>query len=152
HFRRRVAEMGADFDHFAYGISGLGIATEPDHVLRPDDVLYVDFGCVCGHYFSDGGTTLAVAPPSCELERGHGILRRAIAAGAALLRPGAKSSDVRNNMWNELLAHGISASFPHGHGIGLEVRDYPILVADNGLRIRDHCMDEPSDIPLESGM
>ena len=55
-------------------------------------------------------------------------------------------------MWSALTAQGITASFPHGHGIGLEVRDYPILVADNGLRIRDHCVDEPSDIPLEPGM
>jgi Xaa-Pro aminopeptidase len=41
---------------------------------------------------------------------------------------------------------------PHGHGVGLEVRDYPIVVPANGLRIRDDCIDEPADLPLEENM
>jgi Xaa-Pro aminopeptidase len=48
--------------------------------------------------------------------------------------------------------HDITASFPHGHGLGLEVRDYPIIVADNEKRIRDDCVDVSSDLPLESDM
>jgi Xaa-Pro aminopeptidase len=50
-----------------------------------------------------------------------------------------------------LEAHGIS-SFPHGHGMGLEPRDYPIIVPDSGLRVRDDCVDEPADLPIEAGM
>ena len=46
----------------------------------------------------------------------------------------------------------MAASFPHGHGIGLEVRDYPILVPDKGGRIADECVDEAADLPLEAGM
>ena len=48
--------------------------------------------------------------------------------------------------------NGITASNPHGHGLGLEIRDYPILVADNSLRLRDDCIDLPSDLPLEVDM
>ena len=55
-------------------------------------------------------------------------------------------------MWAALEERGIAVSFPHGHGVGLEVRDYPILVADTGLRIRDDCVDEPADLPLEENM
>ena len=47
---------------------------------------------------------------------------------------------------------GITNSFPHGHGLGLEVRDYPILVPQNGLEIRDDCIAVDSDLPLEEGM
>ena len=68
------------------------------------------------------------------------------------MRPGEKASEVRAAMWKTLTAHGFTASYPHGHGLGLEVRDYPILVDDNGLRIRDDCVDVPSDVPLEAGM
>ncbi len=55
-------------------------------------------------------------------------------------------------MWEALTEHGVTHSFPHGHGIGLEVRDYPIIVPDNGLRIQDDCIDIPSDLPFEAGM
>ena len=48
--------------------------------------------------------------------------------------------------------NGMNGGFPHGHGIGLEVRDYPILVPNNGLRIKDDCIDIPSDLELETGM
>ena len=55
-------------------------------------------------------------------------------------------------MWDTLESNGVRNSYPHGHGLGVEVRDYPILVADNGRRIKDECVDEPSDLPLEAGM
>jgi Xaa-Pro aminopeptidase len=151
-FRVRVAELGADVDHFAFGMGGVGIGLEPEHVLTEDDVLFVDFGCVFDHYLSDGGTTLAMAEPSANLRARHAAIRRSLDAGTAAVKPGAKSSLVRDEMWNALQENGFTASFPHGHAIGLEVREYPILVADNGRRIKDDCVDEPSDVPLEEGM
>ena len=69
-----------------------------------------------------------------------------------MVRPGVKSSEVRAVMWDTLNARGITATFPHGHGMGLEVRDYPIIVADNGLRISDDCVDVASDLPFEENM
>lgn len=152
HYRTRVAEAGADFDHFAFGVRGLGIAMEPNYVLTEDDVLYVDFGCIYRHYFSDTGTTLTTGDLPAALRDRHAALRACVAAGVEALRPGANSSAVRDAMWQTLNEHGITASFPHGHGFGLELRDYPILVADNGLRIKDDCVDVPSDLPLEANM
>jgi len=152
HFRMRVAEMEAEFDHFAFGIRGLGIAMEPHYVLSDDDVLYVDFGCVFQHYFSDGGTTLTLRDLPKELDRRLTVLRDCVDAGVEALRPGVRSSGVRQEMWKVLGEQGITASFPHGHGLGLEVRDYPILVANNGLQIQDDCVDESSDLLLEPDM
>ena len=152
HYRERTGELGADFDHFAYGISGMGIATEPDYRLADDDMLFVDFGCIYRRYFSDTGTTLAMCAPSPTLLERHAALRACMSAGMQAVKPGAKSSAVRGAMWQTLNAHGITASFPHGHGLGLEVRDYPLLFADNSLRLRDDCVDVPSDLPLEVDM
>jgi Xaa-Pro aminopeptidase len=90
--------------------------------------------------------------PSTTLVDRHRALRECVAAGVEAMRPGAKASGAQAAMWETLNAHGITASFPHGHGLGLEVRDYPIIVADNGQRIRDDCVDAPSDLPLEAGM
>jgi Xaa-Pro aminopeptidase len=55
-------------------------------------------------------------------------------------------------MIDALVEGGISGSNAHGHGIGLEVRDYPIIMPNNGLRIRDDCIDISADVPLEADM
>jgi len=152
HYRAQVAGNGAYFDHFAYGVRGLGIATESNHVLTEDDFLYVDFGCIYKYCFSDTGTTLAMREPSASILERHAALRACTRAGVEVIQPGVKTSEVQAAMWQTLNANGVTASFPHGHGLGLEVRDYPIIVADNGQRIKDDCVDVPSDLPLESDM
>jgi len=151
-YRARCAELGADFDHFAFGPGGYGIATETSYVLNRGDVLYTDFGCAYRGYFSDAGATLVVGEMPPALRDRYVVLRDCILAGAAALRPGARSSSVQAAMQQVLAEHGLAESFPHGHGLGLEVRDYPILVPDNGLRLRDECLDVPSDLPLEPDM
>ena len=151
-YRVLAAQQGADFDHFCIGLGGLGMATEPDYELTGDDVMMVDFGCIYQRCFSDTGTTLAMRELPAPLMRRFEAVRASVAAGAARIRPGAKGSIVREAMWETLQELGLTASYPHGHGVGLEVRDYPTIVADNGLRIRDECIDVPSDLPLEENM
>ena len=152
HYRQQIAKDGADFDHFAFGVRGLGLATEPNYILTDDDILYVDFGCIYEGAFSDSGTTLAMREPSATLIDRHRALQECVEAGVEEMIPGAKASAAQAAMWETLNAHGITASSPHGHGLGLEVRDYPIIVADNGQRIQDDCVDVPSDLPLEVNM
>ncbi len=152
HYRQQIAKDGADFDHFAFGVRGLGLATEPNYILTDDDILYVDFGCIYEGCFSDSGTTLTMREPSATLIDRHRALRECVEAGVEAMTPGAKASAAQAAMWKTLNAHGITASSPHGHGLGLEVRDYPIIVADNGHRIHDDCVDVPSDLPLELDM
>ncbi len=152
HYRQQIAKDGADFDHFAFGVRGLGLATEPNYILTDDDILYVDFGCIYEGCFSDSGTTLTMRESSAVLIERHRALRECVEAGVEEMTPRAKASAAQAAMWETLNAHGITASSPHGHGLGLEVRDYPIIVADNGQRIRDDCVDVPSDLPLEVDM
>ncbi len=152
HFHERIGELGAEFDHFAFDICGMGIATEPNYVLRARDVMFVDFGCIYRHYFSDTGTTLALGSLSPEFSQRHASLRACMESATEVMKPGVNASAVRAAMWQTLNQHGVTASSPHGHGLGLEVRDYPIVVANNGLRIKDGCVDVPSDLPLETDM
>jgi Xaa-Pro dipeptidase len=152
HYCRRVAEMGAKEDHFTFSPRGYGIASERHYTFNGDDIMYMDFGSIYGHYFSDTGATLALCPMPRELKKRHDALRASIDAGAVALRPGELSSAVASAMWTAFRAHGFDTAFPHGHGLGLEPREYPILVDDNSLRIQDGCIDLPSDLLLEEGM
>jgi Xaa-Pro dipeptidase len=152
-FRKRLGELGADFDHYTFGLKGMGIANEPGYILQPGDVLYADFGCTWGHYFSDTGCTLAVGQPSQSLTEKYEGLRDALESGAEMLRPGTNSSSVQAAMMEAIKERiGSTNASPEGHGLGLEVRDYPIIVPDTGLRIQDECVDEPANLPLEQNM
>ena len=152
HYRALAAQKGADFDHFAFGVRGLGMTTETGYQLAEDDVLYVDYGCIYRYCFSDSGTTLAMRELPPELSERFAALRACMDAGEEAMRPGARASNVADAMVDALHDRGITASFPHGHGVGLEVRDYPVLVPDNGLRVKDDCVDLPSDLTLEADM
>ena len=151
-YRTRIAALGADFDHFAYGPLGYGIATESDYLLAAGDFMFMDFGCIFRRCISDSGGTLVVGKLPSDLRTIYDGLYASIEAAQQAMRPGVKSSAVREIMKNEVDARGINAPNPHGHGLGLEVRDYPMVMPDNGLRLRDECIDVPSDLPLEAGM
>jgi Xaa-Pro aminopeptidase len=151
-FTREVVGAGAELDHFIASPRGIGLQQVPDYQLEQGDVLYVDYGCVYEHYYSDNGTTLVVGDFDSDLERTYAILREGLRAGIGQLRPGVLASVVRHAMIDVLAAGGITGCNAHGHGIGLEPRDYPIIVPPTGLRVRDDCVDVWSDVPLEEGM
>jgi Xaa-Pro dipeptidase len=151
-FRAGVAAEGADLDHFAVSLRGLGFLCESPRTLVGETALYVDFGCIYDGWFSDSGTTLCIGAPGHAERAAFEAVRDAVAAGAAAMAPGVRGSVVQAAMQQVMTAAGITATFPHGHGVGLEVRDYPIVMPDTGARISDDCIDVPADLPFEDGM
>jgi Xaa-Pro dipeptidase len=151
-FRARVASRGADFDHFSVGANGFGYVTDAPYELPTNEAFYLDFGCVNAGWFSDSGLTVCIGdcdPPTVDQ---YEAVRDSVAAAAALVRPGAQASSVQAAMVEVLAERGISESFPHGHGLGLELRDYPLLMPVNGGVIRDDCVELSADLSLEQGM
>lgn len=151
-YRASVASAGAEFEHFAYTQCGVGISTEVDYRLPRREIMFVDFGCIYQHYYADAGVTLATGKLLDREQAVYDTLSEVLARGAELLRPGVAPSTVQAEMQRCLDDAGIHGHFPHGHGLGIEIRDYPILVPDSGLRIRDDCVDLPADLPLEARM
>jgi Xaa-Pro aminopeptidase len=150
-FRTGLADADADFDHLAFGAGGHGIAMEPDRPIGDDTILYVDFGCVLDGYFSDSGLTVLTDDPSDEATRAYDAVRAAIESGESKLRDGGLGSAVRAAMSDAVTEFGFPTSYPHGHGLGLQLRDYPILVDDTGLVITDDFVSEPADQALSAG-
>ena len=151
-YQEQVARGGAEFDHYAYGVRGTGLVTRVDMVLTPGHYSYMDYGCIYQGYFSDTGFTLAVGQSSDSLDHQYRALAECHQRGVEQIRPGAPSSGPALAMERVLAEAGFAETFPHGHGVGLEVRDYPIIVKPNGLRIADDCIDLPADLPFEENM
>ena len=152
YFKGRIAQRGAAFDHFSFSLNGLGICEDLHRPFLPQDILFIDYGCVYSSYFSDTGTTLAFSELRPDMAQRFCALQTSIAAGAEAMRPGVKASSIQRAMQDALAEHGTTACFPHGHGMGLELRDYPILVPSTGLPIRDGCIEVDSDLAMEPGM
>lgn len=151
-FRARIGSLGADYDHFIIGVHGLGLAESSNYTLQAGDVLLVDYGCRFENYASDSGQTVTLGSLSPALAERYAALYAGLQAGAAVLRPGTPASVVRAAMQTHLTESGITTCFAHGHGFGLEPRDYPIIVEDTRLRLHDNCIDLPADLPLEVDM
>ena len=151
-FGSRVGVAGATFEHFCYTTGGYGLATEPHCVIDKTEVMMVDWGCILEHYYSDTGCTLMMQEPQGRAADYYQGVRLAVQEGGAAFKPGVKASDVRQAMDDSLNRTGNPIQLPHGHGLGLVVRDYPIIMPDNGLRITDDCIDLASDVPIEKDM
>ena len=151
-FRHSVTNAGAVFDHFAFSQRGIGFACENDYQLPKNETMFVDFGAVFQHYYSDAGTTLVIGKPPDRDRMAYQHLVNCLNQTADRLRPGVTASSIQAFMQHILEKSGLCGNYPHGHGIGLEVRDYPILAPDASRRIRDDCVDVPADLPLEEGM
>src|SRR5258708_3244057 len=117
-FRAFVAAGGADFDHLALSLDGLGFVTGGDRRLPGGTWMFLDYGCIYRGWFSDAGTTLFLGEPGPAAEAEHAAVRSAVLVGADALRPGARGSSVQRAMQESLMEAGITDSFPHGHGLG----------------------------------
>jgi Xaa-Pro aminopeptidase len=151
-YRILVAQGGADFEHFAYGLKGTGIVTQRNYILEKGDYLFIDYGCLDQGYYSDSGLTLAVGNPASETKKIYNAFLKCQQRAVESMRPGVKSSVIADLMQTVLMEEGIMGCLPHGHGLGLEIREFPLIYPATALRITDGCVDMSSDIFLEEDM
>ena len=151
-YRAALGRQAADYDHLAFAPRGLGITMNSKTTVQPHDVMYVDFGCVYEGYCSDAGVTFASGRLDGDLQHKYDALRDAVAQTAAALRPGMLASQVFANVNGAITARGVQGAWGEGHGLGMEVRDYPVFAPDTALHVKDDCINVPADLPLEAGM
>ncbi len=108
--------------------------------LADGDLILVDTGGDLHGYQSDITRTWASGAVSADQRRAFDTVLRAQEAAMALIRPGARCSDVSAAARRVIAAAGFGAAyerFTHrlGHGIGLEGHEHPYLVRGNPIRL-----------------
>ena len=151
-FRSVIGPNKADLEHVAVGPRGLGIATPGPHVLRSDDVMMLDVGCLYRGCISDTGVTMALSPPGPQVEEEYATLLTCLETGAEKLRPGQHVFDVYKGMRAVVDGTAVADSQPQGHGLGQEPKELPFISAVDGQRLVDACVDLDADVALEEGM
>jgi Xaa-Pro aminopeptidase len=102
-----------------------------DHVLKPGDMLILDYSVVIQGYRSDFTNTLVVGgKPNKDQERLYDLCMQAMAAGEKELRAETPCLSVYQAVRGVFEKAGVADSFPHhaGHGLGITHPEDPYLV------------------------
>ena len=95
--------------------------------LSRGDLVVIDMGCVLDGYCSDMTRTVAVGEPGADARRAYEAVRSAQRAAIEAARAGMTAKDLDAVARGVLEDAGLGDAFTHslGHGVGLEVHEWP---------------------------
>ncbi|HTR04907.1 MAG TPA: type I methionyl aminopeptidase [Thermoanaerobaculia bacterium] len=106
-------------DEVVHGIPG-------KRALREGDVIGVDCGAVFAGYFGDAARTVAVGRVPAETAKLLEVTKKALGAGIAAARPGARVSDIGAAVEAVAIVHGYGVVRDFvGHGVGTALHEEP---------------------------
>jgi Xaa-Pro aminopeptidase len=96
-------------------------------ILRPGDLVVLDFGGVLDGYCSDLTRTVSVGAPTPDALRLHAAVRDAQRAAMEAVKPGIPATSVDGAARGLLESRGLGEAFGHGtgHGLGLDIHEEP---------------------------
>jgi len=108
-------------------------ARPQQRTVHAGDLITIDFGAVFDGYHSDETCTLALGPADARQAQLYGVVREAHDRAIAAIRAGVTCRSVDAAARNWIVGQGYGESFPHGtgHGVGLDVHEYPRLSAQS---------------------
>lgn len=104
-----------------------------DRPLGEDELLLFDFGGIVDGYSADITRTFCFGTPSDEIQRMHQAVLQANEAAMLLARPGVTAGEVDQAARDVIENAGFGEYFIHrtGHGLGLEMHEYPNIAPHN---------------------
>jgi Xaa-Pro dipeptidase len=129
-------------------------------VLRDGSIVLLDDGCDVEAYTSDITRTFVLGKPTDKMKTVFDVVHRAQSAALAAARPGVSCESVDAAARKVITDAGFGPGykfFTHrvGHGMGMDIHEWPYLVRGNATRIEANMMfsDEPGIyIPGEFGI
>ena len=142
-FQMLCLEEGADWVPYLAGASDLGgysdvISPAAPTPLRAGDVLMLDTGLVRDGYFCDFDRNFSVGVPAPVVRQAHARLIEAVQAGFDMARPGITAADLFHAM-DKVVTGGVGGSDAGrlGHGLGLQLTEWPSLMAGDHTVIEE---------------
>lgn len=132
---RRLGAEEKSFDTIvASGLRGAlphGVASSK--TIASGELVTIDFGARWSGYHSDETVTIAVGPVSARLRKIFDVVLEAHDRAMDAVRPGVALRDLDGIARDYVAAQGYGDYFGHslGHGVGLEVHEYPAVSAQS---------------------
>lgn len=133
-----LKKLGGEVNAFdfivASGLRGAlphGVAS--DKLIMEGDLVTIDFGTRLGGYHSDETVTLAIGPVDGKLRQIFDIVLEAHDSAIDAARPGMRACELDAVARDLISRRGYGDFFGHGlgHGVGLEVHEFPALTGKN---------------------
>lgn len=144
---------------FPIGTRGGSMAAPTDSKLRNGSMFWADVSCSYLGYCADTGDSAVLGEPSEKQNRCYDALYKVVQAAEEIATPGMKSSQLNTEISSVWEKTGVTKSpTGMGHGIGLEIHEYPRISAakgsmiENQSAIKDDFVTSSIDIPFEEGM
>lgn len=137
-YAAEAAARGASGESFPSLICFGTNCAEPHHEtdrtrLKVGDSVILDVGLVLDDYCSDMTRTVFFGAPTDEQKRVYDLVLRANEAGRRAVRPGVPLREIDRTARRVIEDAGYGAYFIHrtGHGIGLDVHEFPDVSASS---------------------
>lgn len=132
-FMRKAGATGLSFDSIVASgeRSSMPHGVASDKLIEAGDLLTLDFGCMVDGYCSDMTRTLMVGEAQPEQRKLYELVLEAQLASLAAVKAGATASAVDRAGRSIIEAAGHGEAFGHGtgHGVGLEIHEFPRIAA-----------------------
>jgi Xaa-Pro dipeptidase len=131
--------------------------------IREHQIVLIDDGCFVQGYQSDISRSFVYGAPTSDQKYVFDIVHKAQSAALAAARPGIPMQAVDAAARDLILANGLGPAYKYfthrlGHGIGMDMHEWPYLVSGNIQRLQPNMTfsDEPGiylpDIPDPFGI
>jgi Xaa-Pro aminopeptidase len=147
-----IAQRGGIYDHFIFSPNGVGFSNIPSYKISAGEHVAVDFGCILNGYYCDSGKSLILGNSSTEWLEKYQILWNNLDEERKSVKPGTLPSRIVEDMDQRLSEQGLAKVGAHGHAIGREPREIPVIMPTNYKEFHDDVIKGSTDIPIEEGM
>ncbi|MCY0869972.1 MAG: M24 family metallopeptidase, partial [Firmicutes bacterium] len=108
-----------------------------ERVIEAGELVVLDYGASVEGYAADTTRTLAWGEPPAPARQVYELVRQAQAAAVAACAPGKTAHEIDRAAREVITAAGHGQHFTHrtGHGLGLDVHEFPSIVAGNDLAL-----------------
>ena len=149
HLRRGASSMAFEPIVAAGPRGALPHARPSGRTLAPGDLVVIDMGGVLDGYCSDLTRTVAVGAPPDDARRAYEVVRNAQSAAIDAARSGMTGRQLDAVARDVIDAAGLGEAFSHslGHGVGLDVHEWPRLSQQV-----EHRLPENATVTIEPGV
>lgn len=145
-------DLVAEFDYFVrkrgaktsfepiilYGeTSSLPHGSSSSREVKSNGILLIDYGAMYNGYCSDATRTFYLGKPSKEYTRLYNVVLKAQEEAESAIKPGITAGEIDRIAREVINKEGFGDKFIHstGHGVGLEIHEYPRLSEGNNVTL-----------------
>ena len=152
-YKMIVETKGGIVEHYIFSSYGCGVSDKKDYLFGKNQFILLDCGAYLSNYVSDAGTTVFLDKINQKYLEIFNRLNEGLIIGLDSLKVGVQCSKVNNIVIEYLDKHDIHKTDTHGHGIGLQPSEYPIISSSVPNFVYNNGFEESSgDFKLEENM